>query len=192
PIDCRVIAATNTNLDASMQAGAFRQDLYYRLNIVSIHVPPLRERKEDIPMLMQRLTLIQSRQMNRPGPLYTKHALDRLCGYPWPGNVRELKNLVKRMVILRSGDEISADDVEKILESTMPRGREDVAETPTLRDTERWHIVKTLEKTRGVIAGPRGAAHLLGLPRSTLQYRMKRLAIRPEDYLDRHSSPQHT
>jgi transcriptional regulator with GAF, ATPase, and Fis domain len=191
PIDCRVIAATNRNLEASMQAGAFRQDLYYRLNIVSIHVPPLRERKEDIPMLMQRLTVIQSRQMNRPGPVYTERALERLCEYRWPGNVRELKNLVKRMVILRSGDEISADDVEKILESTMPKGREGVPETPTLRDTERRHIVKTLEKTRGVIAGPGGAAHLLGLPRSTLQYRMKRLDIRPKDYLENSSFRPH-
>jgi transcriptional regulator with GAF, ATPase, and Fis domain len=186
-IDCRVIAATNKDLQQSIRAGAFREDLFYRLNIVSIHVPPLRERKEDIPLLMKQLTLIQARQMNRPEPIYSYRALERLCGYPWPGNVRELKNLVKRMIILRPGDEISADDVEKILESALPQGQGMDENLLSHRDSERQHIVKTLTRTRGAIGGPNGAARLLGLPRSTLQYRIKKLAIQPRDYLERDS-----
>jgi formate hydrogenlyase transcriptional activator len=182
-IDCRVIAATNKNLQESIRAGTFRQDLFYRLNIVSIHVPSLRERKEDIPLLMKRLTTIQARQMNRPEPVYSNRALERLCGYPWPGNVRELKNLVKRLVILRAGDRITAEDVEKILESARPQGQGASEEVVSLRDSERRHIVKALAKARGVLGGKRGAAKLLGLPRSTLQYRIKILQIQPEDYL---------
>ncbi len=183
PVDCRVIAATNKDIQAGIRAGTFREDLYYRLNIVAVHVPPLRERKEDIPLLMKRLTLIQAREMNRPEPVYSNGALDSLCAYPWPGNVRELKNLVKRMVILRAGERISADDVGKILESNRPMRPPAQVETASLRDSERQHIVKTLVKTRGVLGGPKGAARLLGIPRSTLQYRIKKLGIESEDFL---------
>jgi formate hydrogenlyase transcriptional activator len=183
PIDCRIIAATNKDLEESIRAGAFRKDLFYRLNIVSIHVPPLRERQEDIPLLMTRLTQIQARQMNRSEPVYSRHALERLCDYAWPGNVRELKNLVKRLVILRAGDRISADDVDKILESARPQGQRISDEVASLRDNEREHILKALTKTRGVLGGAQGAARLLGLPRSTIQYRIKKLHIQPEDYL---------
>jgi transcriptional regulator with GAF, ATPase, and Fis domain len=183
PIDCRVIAATNKDLHEGIRAGTFREDLFYRLNIVSIHVPPLRERKDDIPLLMKQLTLIQASQMNRPEPVYSSRALERLSLYPWPGNVRELKNLVKRLVILRAGDRISADDVDKILESARPRREAALEHLPSLRDSERQHIVKALNQTRGVLSGKQGAAMLLGLPRSTLQYRIKKLNIQPEDYL---------
>jgi formate hydrogenlyase transcriptional activator len=184
-IDCRVIAATNKDLQESIRAGTFREDLFYRLNIVSIHVSPLRERRDDIPLLMKKLTLIQARQMNRREPVYSSRALERLCSYPWPGNVRELKNLVKRLVILRPGDRISADDVENILESARPRGTVTSDNLLSLRDSERQHIIKALAKTRGMLGGEGGAAQLLGLPRSTLQYRIKKLRIQPEDYLEK-------
>ncbi len=130
-----------------------------------------------------------ARQMNRPEPGYSRRALQRLCDYPWPGNVRELKNLVKRMVILRPGDEISLDDVDKLIEPARPHGSDDDGKIDKLRDTERRHILKTLVKTRGVLGGPLGAARLLGIPRSTLQYRIKRLGITPEDYLGIYPSP---
>jgi transcriptional regulator with GAF, ATPase, and Fis domain len=185
PIDCRVIAATNKDLQESIRAGSFRKDLFYRLNIVSIHVPPLRERKEDIPLLMTKLTQIQARLMNRSEPVYSHAALERLCSYPWPGNVRELKNLVKRMVILRAGDRISATDVGKILEASRPQGQSGSEEMASLREGERQHIIKALSRTRGVLGGKQGAARLLALPRSTLQYRIKKLHIQPEDYLKR-------
>jgi transcriptional regulator with GAF, ATPase, and Fis domain len=182
-IDCRIIAATNKDLQEGIRAGTFREDLFYRLNIVSIHVPPLRERREDIPVLMRQLTLIQAREMNRPEPRYSSRALERLCDYAWPGNVRELKNLVKRMVILRAGDRISAEDVEKIIESARPRGQRATEDLSSLRDSERQHIVKALARTRGVLGGSRGAAAILGLARSTLQYRIRKLRIQPQDYL---------
>jgi DNA-binding NtrC family response regulator len=155
------------------------------LNIVSVHVPPLRERKEDIPLLMRQLTLLQARQMNRPEPVFSDPALTRLISYPWPGNVRELKNLVKRLVILRAGDRISAEDVEKIIESARPHGQGVSEEVAGLRESERQHIIKALARTRGVLGGEQGAAKLLGLPRSTIQYRIKKLNIQPDDYLGR-------
>jgi len=180
-VDCRVIAATNQNLEAGIRAGTFRRDLYYRLNIVSIHVPPLRERREDVRLLVEKLTRIQSREMNRPEPVYSRQAMDLLSAHHWPGNVRELKNIVKRMVILRPGDEISARDLEKLLSSAAPNGQPNPP--TTLREAERQHIVRALAETRGVIGGPRGAARMLGLPRSTLQYRIRKLGIRSGDYL---------
>jgi transcriptional regulator with GAF, ATPase, and Fis domain len=183
PVDCRVIAATNKDIQAGIRAGTFREDLFYRLNIVSIHVPPLRERREDIPLLMERLTLAQAREMNRPEPVYSNGALKGLCAYPWPGNVRELKNLVKRMVILRPGEEIATGDIEKLLESGIRHPQAGGEPPATLRDAERRHIVTALSRSRGVLGGPKGAAQLLGLPRSTIQYRIKKLGIRPEDYL---------
>ena len=182
-IDCRIIAATNKDLQEGIRAGTFREDLFYRLNILSIHVPPLRERREDIPLLMRQLTLIQAREMNRPEPAYTSRALERLSDYAWPGNVRELKNLVKRMVILRAGERISAEDVEKVIDASRPRGQRAHEDMASLRDSERQHIVKALTRARGVLGGSRGAAALLGLPRSTLQYRIRKLRIQPQDYL---------
>jgi transcriptional regulator with GAF, ATPase, and Fis domain len=182
-IDCRVIAATNRDLQECIRAGTFRSDLFYRLNIVPIHVPPLRERKEDIPLLMEKLTMIESRKMNRPEPIYLHDTLNLLCNYHWPGNVRELKNLVKRLVILRAGDQISAYDVEKILEATQPQNRITPDRIVSLKESERQHILNAMIKTRGVIGGKNGAAKLLGVPRSTLQYRIKTLDIRQEDYL---------
>jgi DNA-binding NtrC family response regulator len=106
-----------------------------------------------------------------------------LTSYEWPGNVRELKNLVKRLVILRAGDRITADDVEKIIESSRPQGQKISDDLASLRDNEREHILRALIKTRGMLGGRQGAAKLLGLPRSTLQYRIKKLNIQPEDYL---------
>ena len=97
--------------------------------------------------------------------------------------MRELKNLVKRMVILRAGDRISAEDVEKIIESARPRGQRATEDLSSLRDSERQHIVKALARTRGVLGGSRGAAAILGLPRSTLQYRIRKLRIQPQDFL---------
>jgi formate hydrogenlyase transcriptional activator len=183
-IDCRIIAATNKDLQEGIRAGTFREDLFYRLNIVSIHVPPLRERREDIPLLIKQLTLIQAKQMNRQEPVYSARSLEKLLDYAWPGNVRELENLVKRLVILRAGEPILADDIEKILEFAQSQGQSVSGELTSLRDIERQHIIRTLAKTRGVLGGKKGAAKILGLPRSTLQHRIKMHHIHPEEYLD--------
>ena len=182
-IDCRIIAATNKDLQEGIRAGTFREDLFYRLNIVSIHVPPLRERREDIPLLIKQLTLIQAKQMNRQEPVYSARSLEKLLDYSWPGNVRELENLAKRLVILRAGEPILADDIDKILEFSQCQGQSVSGELTTLRDVERQHIVRTLAKTRGVLGGKNGAAKILGLPRSTLQHRIKMHHIHPEEYL---------
>jgi transcriptional regulator with GAF, ATPase, and Fis domain len=183
-IDCRIIAATNKDLQEGIRAGTFREDLFYRLNIVSIHVPPLRERREDIPLLVKQLTLIQAKQMNRQEPVYSARSMEKLLDYAWPGNVRELENLVKRLVILRAGEPILADDIEKILEFARPQGQRVSGELTSLRDIERQYIIRALAKTHGVLGGKKGAAKILGLPRSTLQHRIKMHHIHPEEYLD--------
>lgn len=179
-VNFRVIAATNKDLRGLASNGQFRQDLYYRLNTVSIHVPPLRERVEDIPLLIEKLSILQARIANRTAPIYSTGALESLCAYRWPGNVRELKNLVKRMVILRPGERITRSDIDKII--ALEPLAEKAAGVTTLADAERQHIMQALRKCRGMVGGKRGIAKLLGVPRTTLQYRMKKLGINASDY----------
>jgi DNA-binding NtrC family response regulator len=181
-VDFRVIAATNKNLEEGIRNGQFRQDLFYRLNIVRVRVPPLRERLEDIGLLVEKLTQVQAKKTNRPEPVYSQGAIRKLGTYEWPGNVRELKNLVKRMMILRPGEKITENDIGKILSTANTDCRDLPNEVSTLADAQRQHIIQTMIKTRGVIGGSNGAARLLGLPRSTLQYRMKKLGIKPQEY----------
>ncbi|UCF82824.1 MAG: sigma 54-interacting transcriptional regulator [Desulfobacteraceae bacterium] len=180
-VNFRVIAATNKDLEAEIQSGQFRRDLYYRLNTVNIHVPPLRKRTEDIPLLIKKLTEIQAIKINRPAPKYTEQALRRLCKYHWPGNVRELKNLVKRMVILRPGEQITNMDIINII-STKSQA-EPSKNITTLADAEREHIEQALVKCGGIVGGRNGAARLLDLPRSTLQYRLKKYSLNPKEYV---------
>jgi len=175
----RVIAATNHDLEASMREGAFRRDLFYRLNMVAIHIPRLRDRREDIPLLVERLTEVEAKQTNRAVPEYTKQAMERLCRYPWPGNVRELKNFVKRMVILRPGERLTDGDIDRILNPFALQAENDIT---SLAQAQRFHIEKALIRCRGVIGGPHGVAHLLGIPRTTLQYRLKKLGLEPSRY----------
>jgi transcriptional regulator with GAF, ATPase, and Fis domain len=182
-VDFRVITASNKNLEKSIHIGQFREDLYYRLNIVNIHVPPLRQRHEDIPLLMEKLTRLQAKKTNRPEPVYTDRALAKLGAYKWPGNIRELKNLVKRMVILRPGEKITGTDIDMILGSSTPKHQTHHIEIAPLAEAERQHIIQALIKTRGVVGGAKGAARLLDLPRSTLQYRLKKFGINPGDYV---------
>ena len=182
-VNFRVIAATNKDLEVEIHSGQFRRDLYYRLNTVNIHVPPLRKRTEDIPLLMKKLTATQAVKINRPAPVYTGQAIERLCQYHWPGNVRELKNLVKRMVILRPGERITDTDINKIINTTFePEPDKNVT---TLAEAEREHIEQALSKCQGVVGGRNGAAHLLGLPRSTLQYRLKKYGLDPKDFVSK-------
>jgi formate hydrogenlyase transcriptional activator len=175
----RVIAATNHNLEQSIRESTFRRDLYYRLNTVAIHTPRLKDRPEDVPLLVERLTAVEAKLMNRPAPEYTSKAMERLCRYRWPGNVRELKNFVKRMLILRPGERLTERDIDKTLNPFQPEAEADVK---TLAEVQRRHIEKALIKCSGVIGGPSGVASLLGLPRSTLQYRLKKCGLSPKDY----------
>lgn len=185
PIDInfRVIAATNKDLSAAIRVGKFRQDLFYRLNIVNLHVPPLRERIKDIPLLIERLTLLQAKKTNSLAPMYTEKALQILSQYHWPGNVRELKNLVKRMVILKPGESIGSADIHKIITAANLTKTESRKKVITLVQAERQHIKQALIECRGIVGGQHGAARLLGKPRSTLQYRLKKLGLNPSRYV---------
>ncbi|MEJ2058789.1 MAG: sigma 54-interacting transcriptional regulator, partial [Desulfofustis sp.] len=180
-VDARIIAATNKNLIESVRTGQFRQDLFYRLETVTIQVPPLRERLEDIPLLINRINEAESERMNRPAPVYTDDAHAFLCRYHWPGNVRELKNMVKRLIILSPGAVIDEDGIKRTFPVAM-RAETQAENFATLNQAERKHILQALTATSGVVGGKNGAARLLGIPRSTLQYRLKKLQIDPQEF----------
>lgn len=171
--DVRIIAATNQDLRSLVVEKKFRQDLFYRLNIFPVQVPPLRERREDIPLLGKYFADRFCAKLHRPRPHFDKSAVDVLLGYGWPGNVRELQNFIERVIILKSNQTLTGDDIQSILNSSAVQ--DDGAMTLTM--AERQHIEKALKACGGVIAGPRGAAAQLGMKRATLQYRMKKLGI---------------
>ena len=181
-VNFRLIAATNKDLSKRIQEGKFRQDLFYRLNIFQIHMPPLRERREDISLLIEQINRLEAIEMNRPAPKYTEKAIEFLRAYSWPGNVRELKNIVKRIVILKPDETISLSEIKKFVDT------EDRHHTPnhnslfTLAESERQCIERALIKCRGIVGGANGAAHFLGVPKSTLQYRLKKYDLSPTDY----------
>lgn len=181
PVDVRIIAATNVDLLENVQNGEFRQDLYYRLETVTIEVPPLRKRPEDVPLLITNINAKESERMKRPAPVYTEQVLDMLSSYDWPGNIRELRNLVRRLIILHPGERIGSSEIEKTfsLKAATP---DKAFNFQTLQQAERVHIIEALTSCRGIIGGKKGAANLLGIPRSTLQYRMKKLDINPGDF----------
>jgi len=173
-LDFRLLSATNKDLEKAIQTNSFRSDLYYRLNTVTITVPPLRERPEDIPLLVEKLAAKQSAERKLPPPLFSESCRKVMLQYPWPGNVRELKNIVKRLIILRPGETITGNEIDTqlsgIRDSACPKYM-------TLAELEHQHIVSTLKNTKGVVGGANGAAALLGIPRQTLQYRMRKYGI---------------
>jgi formate hydrogenlyase transcriptional activator len=177
PTDVRVIAATNRDLTAAIAAGMFRADLFYRLNVFPIEMPPLRKRKEDIPMLVEYFV---NRYAEKAGKQIRKIDMDTLeqCqSYPWPGNIRELQNIVERSVILSSGDTFSIE--EAWLASPEPARQELPSPLPdTLQNQERQMIEAALAECKGKVAGPEGAAVRLGIPRSTLDSKIKQLKIK--------------
>jgi formate hydrogenlyase transcriptional activator len=171
-VDVRVIAATNRNLAEDVRRGAFRADLFYRLNVFPIEVPPLRQRKEDIRLLAKDLAQKSSQRMGKRIQSIDRAALDRLESYHWPGNVRELANIIERAVILCRGDILQEAHIALSNETPAHAGS-----FQTLEEAERGHILRALERTGWVLAGPQGAAALLGMNRSTLWSRMKKLGI---------------
>jgi len=167
--DVRLIAATHRNLPQMVAEGKFRSDLFYRLNVFPITVPPLRDRREDIPMLVEHFVEVFANQMDRRIETVPLEVMNRLTRYPWPGNIRELENFIERSVILSRGAALEAP----LHELTV--AEEDTnAEPVTLKDAERAHILRILREVEGVIAA---AANRLGVPRSTLFYKMRRLGI---------------
>jgi formate hydrogenlyase transcriptional activator len=172
--DVRLVAATNRNLEQMVESGAFRRDLYYRLNVFPIVLPSLRERRTDIPHLVRYLAQRLARRMKKRIETIPAESMEALCRYDWPGNVRELENLIERAVILTRGPVLQVPISE--LRATTPNPG-----PATLEAAERAAIVRALGETRWVIGGAKGAASRLGLKRSTLQSRMKKLGIsRPQ------------
>jgi formate hydrogenlyase transcriptional activator len=172
--DARLIAATNRDLADCVEKQTFRADLYYRLNVFPIHVPPLRDRPEDIPLLVRHFMQYFARRMNRVIDSIPSETLEALIRHSWPGNIRELQNLVEHSVILSSGPMLRVPLTG--LQSSGPAS-EVVTKRWTMDEAEREHILATLKDTKWVVSGARGAAARLGMNRSTLQFRMKRLGI---------------
>ncbi len=175
-VDVRVIGATNRDLETEVRRGGFRADLFYRLNVFPIEVPPLRERKEDIPLLTAHFVRMFSQRMGKRVEGIHRSVCDRFQQYDWPGNVRELANLLERAVILCQGDTLQPQHLAVNRPRNAVAGPEPL---PTLEEGERRLILRALEQTGGVLAGPKGAAELLGINRSTLWSRMRKLGIEP-------------
>ncbi len=172
--DARLIAATNRDLAALADEQKFRQDLFYRLNVFPIHVPSLRERREDIPTLVRHFAQQFARRMKKTIETIPAETMSALTEYDWPGNIRELQNLIERAVILSPGPTLNVPAMASNGRAHAPARAKD---TGTLEESERRHIVAALEGTNWVVAGPSGAAARLGLKRSTLQFRMRKLGI---------------
>jgi PAS domain S-box-containing protein len=183
----RIIAATNCDLHAAIRAGAFRQDLFYRLNVFPIEVPPLRERKEDIPLLVEYLTERYATKAGKKIRSIEKQTLDLLKSYTWPGNIRELQNVIERAVILCDGKTLYIDEV------WLKQGPDVVIEAPQSlarldSNREKALIEAALRDSRGQVAGTGGAAAKLGIPRSTLETKIRTLGIDKHQFKSRHAS----
>jgi formate hydrogenlyase transcriptional activator len=190
-VDVRVIAATNRNLQEEVAAGRFRADLFYRLNVLPLHVPPLRDRRDDVTQLAMFFVQKHAKRIGRTVDGVSRESLDRLAAYAWPGNVRELENVIERALVLSHGGVLDASQglvpggsasVAPLTAITPSQGRAaaPVGETSPagrLDDVERAHIAATLERTGWVIEGPRGAARILDLHPNTLRSRMKKLGL---------------
>ena len=190
-VDVRVIAATNRNLRAAVEAGRFRSDLFYRLNVFPLELPPLRERRSDIPQLVALCVSRFSQRFGKKVEGVSQESMDRLMSYPWPGNVRELQNVMERAVVLStaptlrldkdlvpvaaSGGEPAIPDIAA--QETRPAGLTS-SRLPTLEEMERGHILVALQRAGGVVDGPRGAAKMLNLHPNTLRHRMGKLGIK--------------
>jgi formate hydrogenlyase transcriptional activator len=178
-VDVRLIAATNIDLGRAVEEKEFRSDLFYRLHVFPLHLPALRDRREDIPLLVQHFVEKCSARLHKQIDAIPEEAIQAMTRWKWPGNIRELENFIERSVILSEGNRLSPPLGELREETSRQPSDSDV----TLRDKEREHIVEILRQTRGALSGPSGAAARLGLKRTTLQYKMQRLGISRTDYL---------
>jgi transcriptional regulator with GAF, ATPase, and Fis domain len=180
--DVRIIAATNRDLTAAIAAETFRADLFYRLNVFPIEVPPLRKRREDIPMLVEYFVKRYAEKAGKQIRKIDRNTLEQCQAYPWPGNIRELQNIVERSVILCGGETFW---IEKTwLASVQPPRAELTGPLPdTLQNQERTMIEMALAECKGKVAGPEGAAAKLGIPRSTLDTKIKQLRIKKHKFI---------
>lgn len=189
-VDVRVIAATNRNLRETIEAGRFRSDLFYRLNVFPLELPPLRERRSDIPQLVAFYVSRFSTRFGKKVEGVSPESMDRLMSYPWPGNVRELQNVMERAVVLSAGPTLRLD--QDLLPIAASAGCPDISgipaqeapanlpssRMPTLEEMERSHILAALQQASGVVNGPKGAARILNLHPNTLRHRMDKLGIK--------------
>src|SRR5690242_19044221 len=173
-VDVRVLAATNRDLEAAVARGTFREDLFYRLNVFPIRLPPLRERAEDIPILVEYLVDRFAKQTGKVIRNIEKPTMQRLTAYDWPGNVRELQNVIERAVVLSEGETFV---IEESWLARKPRTPSNGTALTTLADGEKALIEAALQETHGRVAGPRGAAAKLGIPRQTLEWKIRNLQI---------------
>ena len=175
-VNVRILAATNVDLEQAVNAGTFRADLYYRLKVFPITIPPLRERREDIPLLARHFVKKYATQHRKPITRISSNTLRSMSTYNWPGNVRELNHMIERAVILAQDPVLTIEELEvrptNALDSDQSSGSSNALEA-----LERAHILEVLHQTNWVVAGPYGAATKLGIHRATLQYRMKKLGI---------------
>ncbi|MCH7615149.1 MAG: sigma 54-interacting transcriptional regulator, partial [Nitrospinae bacterium] len=180
-VDVRVIAATNRALEQAVRSGSFREDLYYRLNVFPITSPPLRDRKEDIGVLIMHFLKKFSSKIGKNIEKISQEAMTALEAYPWPGNVRELENTIERAVILAQDAALTLNDLPELRAFSSEKSKPLEVSSPTfhtLEEVERTHIQQVLKETKWVIEGERGAAAIVGLNPSTLRSRMQKLKIK--------------
>jgi formate hydrogenlyase transcriptional activator len=191
-VDVRVIAATNRNLREAVQSGRFRSDLFYRLNVFPLELPPLRERRSDIPQLVAFCVSRFSKRFGKKIDGVSRESMEKLMNYPWPGNIRELQNIIERAVVLSVDPTLRLDrDLMPVAASTKdtetpeanaPEHRHTDLGSPnpllTLDEVDRNHIVAALQHAGGVVDGPKGAARILNLHPNTLRHRMDKLGIK--------------
>jgi len=173
-VDVRVIAATNRNVQEVVRSGVFRSDLFYRLNVFPLEVPALRERREDIPLLVNFFLSRFGKNLGKEVRGVSQKSMESLSNYAWPGNIRELQNVIERAVVLAKGPIVQIDDSMLRADETV----EDSSFIDNLENVERQHIVRALTETRWVIHGKKGAAEILGINPSTLRSRMDKLGIK--------------
>jgi formate hydrogenlyase transcriptional activator len=191
-VDVRVIAATNRNLREAVQAGQFRSDLFYRLSVFPLELPPLRDRRSDIPQLVSLFISRFAKQLRKNVEGVSRESLNYLINYQWPGNIRELQNVIERAVVIATGPILRLEEnlVPTAFSAEASVNREIIAQEnratestssrlATLEEMERNHILAVLQQTRGVVDGPKGAARILNLHPNTLRHRMGKLGIKP-------------
>jgi transcriptional regulator with GAF, ATPase, and Fis domain len=187
--DVRIVAATNRNLKQEVEAGRFREDLYYRLNVFPVQAVPLRERREDIPLLAEYFVALLAKELKCPKPRLTEAGVARLQNYGWPGNIRELRNVIESAVIVARGNALEFDLPMSIAEPALAPPRFEVGETaqlefltePEIQRRERDNLRIVLNKTGWKIKGADGAAELLGVKPTTLLSRIKKMGLKRED-----------
>jgi formate hydrogenlyase transcriptional activator len=175
-VDVRVLAATNRDLKARVAEGTFRQDLFYRLNVFPIEIPPLRERVDDIPLLVEYLIERYAAKAGKKIRSISKKTLELFQAYDWPGNIRELQNVIERAVVLCEGEIFTVDETWLMRESPRSSGQT-VPLVAHLSEREREIIEAALAESQGHVSGPTGAAAKLGIPRQTLEWKIRKLGI---------------